>query len=194
MYTPHNLSKDGVLARYGDLNVVSGSSVQLQFALVESATSKPAMVRSLAFSIVALDTGAHGQSEFVTTKGFSNAHVSSDTEIERRDNTDGSSTFKGTSFGDLNDVPSDPKKLSKLARARTVSFLFEDVSTFDITFGVTAGRYDQVVGRNFLFAGESSLLMNCPVNASITTTTSTTTTTVTTTLTATKPADRKSVV
>ena len=41
--------------------------------------------------------------------------------------------------------------LSKLARARTVSFFFKNLSTIDITVGVIAGPYDQVVGIHFLF-------------------------------------------
>lgn len=77
------------------------------------------------------------------------AHVSS--EIERSDNNECGSVFKGTIFGDLIDVTSDPNTFPKLARAIPVSFLFETVSTSEITCGAIAGPYDQVVGRHLFF-------------------------------------------
>merc|ERR1712054_167320 len=62
--------------------------------------------------------------------------------------------FQATVRGFGCDNPQDPKQLNGVMRARSVMFEFEDVGCLDIEYNVD-GFYEEISGRNFLFAGAS---------------------------------------
>ena len=69
-------------------------------------------------------------------------------------------TFRSGRQGGGNNNPGDPGALTPVQKRKTVSFLFEDVSSFTATLAVGRGRG----GRNILFAGDSNLV-DCSAGA-----------------------------
>lgn len=97
---------------FGNINLMSDTSLGLDFTIVKSGTSDPAMVASTVFSVTDMDTGHEGQTEFVTTKGFSKVHMTKDTQIVRVENKDGTETFSATRYGGMSDNPENPLKMT----------------------------------------------------------------------------------
>jgi len=143
---------------FGQINVLSGTRVNMEFAIVFSGTQKPAKVSSLILSILDLVEGCGGRTEELTAYHFASAYVTSDTELRRFDNPDGSSTFKASTRGGRRDNPKDVMKMSKKQEKRTVSFEFTDVEAWHITFAVGGPPRG---GRNFMMTGSSELMQAC---------------------------------
>jgi len=76
------------------------------------------------------------------------------TEIEVTDRGGNEFEFQGTVRGFGCDNPQDPKELNGVMRARSVMFEFEDIACIEMTYNVD-GQYEDISGRNFLFAGAS---------------------------------------
>jgi len=76
------------------------------------------------------------------------------TEIEIEDRGSNVFAFQATVRGFGCDNPKLPKDLNGVMRARSVMFEFENLSCLDIEYNVD-GLYEDISGRNFLFAGAS---------------------------------------
>jgi hypothetical protein len=161
-YTAHKNKRNTVKGHFATVNMESGTQVGLLFTILESDTMKRMPVESLIFSILDMDDGPHNQTEEATLGSFSNYHVTSDTEVSIHENADGTTTFSGTQFGELRDNPSTAETLNPLQKTRAVSFRYDNVSQWRVHLNVTGT--DHHTGRNFLFAGESSLMQDCPIS------------------------------
>ena len=76
------------------------------------------------------------------------------TEIEVTDRGSNVFAFQATVLGFGCDNPQDPKELNGVMRARSVMFEFADIGCIDLEYNVD-GPYEEISGRNFLFAGAS---------------------------------------
>jgi len=157
-YRPANTKHNGVKGDFGSINVLCGTHTNFDFSMVLSGTQNPTKVASMILTILDLDEGWKGRFEEITADHFARAHITSDSELRRYDNPDGSSSFKSSTQGGLADNPTDAMKMTPKQKSRTVSFEFTDVDSWHLTF---AAGGPQRYGRNFLLAGSSELMQPC---------------------------------
>jgi hypothetical protein len=169
-YTPNMLNPSGGVLRngyrqgFGVINIASGSSVNLEFTLLDSATG----AESPDSFVVTFFDGDHGMShesrEVMTVNGMSNFIVHDLTELEITETaTDdaslasgvGVATFTSTLRGSKEDNPVSPFSLSGLQEKRSVEVYFENKAKFTANFAATG--YVNPQGRNMMFAGASTL-------------------------------------
>lgn len=169
-YTPNMLNPSGGVLRngahggFGVINMASGSSVNLEFTLKDSATGS----ESADSYVVTFFDGDHGMShesrEVLTINGMSNYIVDDDTELDITEtavddaslsNGVGVATFTSSLRGTKEDNPVSPMSLSGLQEKRSVEAYFENKSKFAVSFAATG--YVNPQGRNMMFAGASTL-------------------------------------
>jgi len=169
-YTPNMLNPSGGVLRngirqgFGVINMASGSSVNLDFTLTDSATGED----SADTFVVTFFDGDHGMAhesrEGLTISGMSNYIVDDDTELEITEtatddaslaNGVGLATFTSTLRGTKEDNPLSPMALTRLQEKRSVEAYFENKASFSVT--LTESGYVNPQGRNIFFAGASTL-------------------------------------
>jgi len=169
-YTPNMLNPSGGVLRngirqgFGVINMASGSSVNLDFTLTDSATGED----SADTFVVTFFDGDHGMAhesrEGLTISGMSNYIVDDDTELEITEtatddaslaNGVGLATFTSTLRGTKEDNPLSPMALTGLQEKRSVEAYFENKASFSVT--LTESGYVNPQGRNIFFAGASTL-------------------------------------
>lgn len=171
-YTPNMLNPSGGVLRngaregFGVINVASGSSVDLTFSFVDATDGSPKTLSSTVVTFFDADHGmAHESRESLTIRDMTSFAVDEDTTLTLLD--DGASavaqangvaevTFQSTLRGSKEDNPVSPLSLSTLQAKRAVAALFENKSQFRVTLSETG--YVNPQGRNFYFAGASSLI------------------------------------
>jgi len=169
-YTPNMLNPSGGVLRngarqgFGVINMASGSSVNLDFTLKDSASGADSP-DSFVITFFDGDHGmAHESREVMSISGMSNFIVDEDTELEITETaTDdvslsdgvGVATFTSTLRGTKEDNPVSPLALSSLQEKRSVEAYFEDKAKFAVTLGESG--YVNPQGRNIFFAGASTL-------------------------------------
>jgi len=100
-----------------------------------------------------LDHNILGQAiESISVTGYTAYSLTSPTDVGI---VNGS--FTSTVYGSGADNPTDPLSLTDEQRRKSVSFLFENVASFQATYSVTNGG----TGRNFFFAGRSNIPPEC---------------------------------
>jgi hypothetical protein len=114
-------------------------------------------------SVFDLDEGPDGTAkESVTAGGFENDYMMDFTTLRTADLPDGRRQYSSTTHGRGTNNPSDPFDLSEVAAAHTVSLDYPaGLSSFTLNYAVTKAADKELrpdyMGRNFLFAGASSL-------------------------------------
>jgi hypothetical protein len=173
-YTPNMLNpsggvlRNGVTEGFGVINLASGSSVDLTFSFVDSRTGAASTRPHTVVTFFDGDHGmAHESRESITIKDMTSFVVDDSTSLTLLD--DGASavdqangnaevTFQSTMRGSKEDNPVSALSLSNLQAQRAVAALFEDKSQFRVVLSETG--YVNPQGRNFYFAGASSLICN----------------------------------
>jgi len=171
-YTPNMLNPSGGVLRngaregFGVINLASGSSVDLSFMFVDSSDGS---LKTLPSTVVTFFDGDHGMAhesrESITIKDMTSFAVDDSTSLillddkaSAVDQANGAAevTFQSTLRGSKEDNPVSPLSLSNLQSQRAVAALFEDKSQFRVVLSETG--YVNPQGRNFYFAGASSLI------------------------------------
>merc|ERR1719215_2227643 len=169
-YTPNMLNPSGGVLRnglregFGVINMASGSSVNLDFTLKDSASGQD----SPDTFVVTFFDGDHGMAhesrEVLTINGMSNFIVDENTELDITETAVddaslssgvGVATFTSSLRGTKGDNPVSPMSLSGLQEKRSVEAYFENKSKFSVSFAATG--YVNPQGRNMMFAGASTL-------------------------------------
>jgi len=169
-YTPNMLNPSGGVLRnglregFGVINMASGSSVNLDFTLKDSASGQD----SPDTFVVTFFDGDHGMAhesrEGLTINGMSNFIVDEDTELEIDEtatddqslaNGAGAATFTSTLRGTKEDNPVSPLALTGLQEKRSIEAYFENKASFSVT--LSESGYVNPQGRNIFFAGASTL-------------------------------------
>jgi len=169
-YTPNMLNPsggvlhNGVRQGFGVIDMASGSSVNLDFTLKDSASGADS-ADTFVVTFFDFDHGmAHESRESLTINGMSNYIVDEDTELDITETAAddaslasgvGVATFGSTLRGTKEDNPVSPLALSGLQKKRSVEAYFENKASFSVSFAATG--YVNPQGRNIMFAGASSL-------------------------------------
>ena len=123
----------------GQIAIKAGSSVLLEFQVVDSSSGEPYEVSDLAFTVLDLDTGKKGKgAESVEVCGSNSAMVSEGTELSQAV-ANGCTKFTATTVGNGADNPSSPVDLDLQQAARAATFGFTATPSFRARFEVGNG-------------------------------------------------------
>jgi len=156
-YIPHNSSRNGAFHKLNQINLKSGTSVDLVFKFIEKVGGEydEAETPDFAFSVLDLDHGSlKGAKEIVRVKGAAYSNVTDDTECRLI----GESAYEASEEGTIADNPRNPFWLTDLQKRRSVSFTFKNVAKFRVTLEVTDPVPEKDTGRNFLLAGATNVI------------------------------------
>lgn len=177
-YTPdnagRNVLRNGLLAQINvAFDLPSGGAEnytvtdgRLNFAFVDSELGTPVVLPRFFFTIVDIEQGSDYAPESVHLSGFDNYYLDPGSHVAVQEEG-GVTEFRSTSWGARCDNPNDPMNLVVTTcrgdtvnqRWRTVLFEFSNKASFDVRFQASCFRARACRGgRNFLFAGRSSLL------------------------------------
>lgn len=162
-YERFHKSRNGLNGRVGKINLYHERDVDLRFSFVDAETDEPVTMGAFTLSVFDLDEGPDGTAkETITAGGFSSDYMMDFTSLRTSDLPDGRRQYSSTTHGRGTNNPSDPFDLSEVAAAHTVSLEYpEGLSEFTLNYAVTKAADKELrpdyMGRNFLFAGASSL-------------------------------------
>lgn len=156
-YTAYNISKNGVVGGFGNLNFQSGIEAHLNFRFIDTNTGKLFTPDPFFLTIFDLDKdrkniGVETIKVPQATKFFRHANT---TVVQ---NADGS--FSGTDRGKTSDNPrGDPQApdLTGKQKEEMIAFQMPSLHTFTVIVKTSSGTK---FGRNIMFSGSSTL--TCP--------------------------------
>jgi hypothetical protein len=140
------------------INVKDENSVDLKFQLIDHETGEPFMLDRFFFTMLDFDNNGKKVVEWVAADGFQAYYVTESTQVEVSQGLGNKHVFRAKKHGGLGDNPMHPFGLTRKQANRAVAFLFTYTSEFTVTLGVDWNDYQSAIsGRNFLFAGMSSV-------------------------------------
>ena len=150
---------------FGNINIQTDTETTFLFSFVDSNTDAPIVIEAFLFSFFDLDEGNNGNAkETLGIAGFEEYTVTDNTQLvidEAADFATMMSTFTSSVQTQQMDNPNDPNNLTSNQEDKSVTFLFKNLSEFTVHFSVTPAD-GNVQGRNFLFAGVSSIILSPP--------------------------------
>ena len=159
-YTPLSPAANTLSEGFGQINVATGTSVALRFALVATGTNTPVTAARLDFSLFDFDKGS-GTSEreetMVPSSSYSAYTVDLDSQLHVMADAV-TTTVRATKQSSSANID-DPKALDAEERARTIQFTFRDVvvgDDFKVAEALGGG------GGLLSFSGASMALPKCP--------------------------------
>jgi len=162
-YERFSRSSNGLNGRIGKINLFHERDVDLRFSFVDAETDAPITMGGFTLSVFDLDEGPDGTAkETITAGGFSSDYMMDFTSLRTADLPDGRRQYSSTTHGRGTNNPNDPFDLTEVAAAHTVSLEYPaGLSEFTLNYAVTKAAEKELrpdyMGRNFLFAGASSL-------------------------------------
>jgi len=142
-YTPCDAGANGAAShRMGSISVKSGTSVDLQFALVNTDSGAPMAVEDLAIKLFDLDQGEGGKSsELVSGKGFTEFQVVHGSAIVSATDPNGITMFHAgaTEVG----MEHDPRNATSESERRSVTLVYKHVSRVELSLEVSPGSLCQ---------------------------------------------------
>lgn len=162
-YERFRRSTNGLNGRVGKINLYHDGNVDLKFSWVDAETDEPVTMGQFTMSVFDLDEGPDGTAkETLTAGGFTSDYMMDFTSLRTADLPDGRRSYASTTHGRGSNNPSDPLDLSEVAAAHTVSLEYPaGLSEFTLNYAVSKAAEKELrpdyMGRNFLFAGASSL-------------------------------------
>lgn len=163
-YVPCMAYRSGMHGSFGTVNLANGENVNLVFTFIDAITDEPIAMPGFHFSFFDLDQGKEDEAqEFLITSGYSKVHLMEPSSVKQRTLPDGRTEFKSSKQGGFKTNPTDPTSLTQSQAEQSIQLEFPPgASSVEVELQITNGRR----GRNFMFAGMSSLAF-CNVDASI---------------------------
>jgi len=163
-YVPCMAYRSGMHGSFGTVNLANGEDVKLVFTFVDAETDEAIAMPGFHFSFFDLDQGPNDAAqEFLTTTGFTKVHLMDPSAVKMVQLPDGRTQFKSSRQGGFKTNPTDPTSLTSSQAEQSVQLEFPPgASSVELDFEVTNGKR----GRNFMFAGMSSLAF-CNIEASV---------------------------
>jgi len=138
--------------------------VDFQFSFFEAGTSTPLQLAEIHLSLFDLDGRTEDWGiEFASSKGYSGYVTDMTPDLSASRLPDGRTQFVGSGSANNLANPRSPESLTEEQRKNSVMYFFQNVSSFELTFGVeqapswsSAGS-----GRYMFFSGTSALNDRC---------------------------------
>lgn len=171
-YVPMNVSENGVVDKLGQINVKSGTSVDLMFKFQDTETHNPVRLPEFYFTLLDIDQSDGQRRERIYASDYVGDVRADIQDFDAELLPDGRTLYKSQKVGGRWDDPDDPERLSIVVdkkdpshtvdqNQRSVMLVFRQRSQFVLTLEVTQDGDAEPEGRNFLFAGKSSLIDFC---------------------------------
>lgn len=175
--TPGNGGNGKTYGSMGTINVLCGTSVNLNIALVDE-DNNPVIAEEFHFTILDLDNSKNAKlKETWYVEGIAGYSVDPNAEINITQLEDGRTAFKAEGQGFGCDNPTDPADLGVITcgegvnaghsidqRLRAAMVVVKDRSSFNVGLECTC-RGECESGRNYIFSGDSALVTFCPASA-----------------------------
>lgn len=155
-YVAFKSDRNGKKGVYALINMAKGTTSTFDFSLTYTDDGQPAAIDAFYFSVLDLDEGKHMKlREGVSVAGYASSYLTEDTEIKTTTQGNGVVLFESSMPGTGRDNPSNPELLNERQKNRAATFLFDRATTWQVQLSVGSGPPS---GRNFLFAGKSSVV------------------------------------
>jgi len=160
-YRVHNPTQNGLLGKFGQINIVDDTEVTLKFSLVLAGTDIPFNITAtekLVVSVYDLDSNNGVDHEYVQfLTGVASHSVTANTTVEVSGNDgDGSLYAQSGRAGDFADNPTDPLAMTQLQIDSKISVTYVGKSSWELVWGHKGAKPTKKEhGRNILFAGRS---------------------------------------
>lgn len=155
---------NGLNGEFGQINVLSDTFVDLKFEFIDTANNDSLYeIDAFFFTWFDLDFNKNGnrvETVEVEDTYFTFFLTPNTTVLEIPNIRPNFTGFQSTIFGDASDNPSDPENLTELQESKSVTFVYLNTSSFCVR--LCTGGPPNEFGRNFLFAGFSSVVFSPP--------------------------------
>ena len=158
-YTPYTNKNNGigVGGEFGMVGIRTDSDVKLKFTLKDQNTGKPVTIPGIYFTIYDLDLAAgKGGMEYVDLCGASEL-ISTEYSSLSEEKNGKCQRYTATEKGTLQDNPTKSADLTYEQKARSVTAMYQQMSSFTMDLGATGMKSGRHHGRNFMFAAEAPL-------------------------------------
>jgi hypothetical protein len=153
-------TNNGLLGKFGQVNVRGDSSAEFTIRLVDAGTDKLYDIRKdqkVQFSVYDFDRAGNRVSEhefaqFKTPVASYSVVEGATVEVEG-DGSDGTLYVQSGRAGSAADNPTDPLKMTPIQQQSKISVTYVGTAEWKIVLGDKGGY--ELAGRNFLFAGRS---------------------------------------
>jgi len=157
-YHAYDITRNTVRECFAVINMLKGTTTKFVASFVVVGSEQRQFVSNQYFSILDLDCSATGAESLTLDRGFTKYFLDPLTELgvmygsgEGGGSTAGQVSFVATTIGAGSD---NPPPVEQIQRKRTVTLLYMGKASFAFTLGVTNSKR----GRNFLFAGKTTLV------------------------------------
>jgi len=155
---------NGISGQFGAINVAPSNASSdytgasdFKFSFMAPGTNTPVVVEEIHMALFDLDKGSDACTEFTTSKGYTGYVTDIFPSVIASRLADGRTKF-GAVIKSLPN-PTTPNALTVQQRQNSVMYFYNQVSSFELTFG-TEGAVANA-GRNLFFAFESQLNDRC---------------------------------
>merc|ERR1711957_709033 len=154
---------NGVLGKFGQVNIRGNTDVKLKFTVVKAGTDIPADIapeQTIFFSVYDLDTAPPGKGyEFVDFTTPVDSYSVTKTSTPRIQGNEAHLVATATRMGTGLDNPTDPLSMDQVQLDSAIWITYKGRNTWGMTFG-EKGNVKGKGGRNLMFAGRAQ--GDCP--------------------------------
>lgn len=165
-YDPANTANNGLNGEFAQVNIRGGSTTRFRFQFLKHGTDDPVHMDWTMLSMFDLDEAKPKKNkktgqirpqyrETLEVKGFATHFITEHSEVQLTQLGAKWYQYTSSTKGSGKDNPTDPMALTEQQKNRAVTFMFHDISAFDARF---EAMKPTKTGRNFLFAGKSSVV------------------------------------
>jgi hypothetical protein len=155
-YKAFNPSRNGILGGNGQINLKSGSEVNLKFTFVEGGTNTEHVMPRFYMTFSDLDERHGGtERERIKVSGFDKFYTNDDLALVN--DSAGIPSFTSSDYGNYDDNDFSPDSPDPVQLSHAVTYLFTNRASFNAVYTVESEK-TMNKGRNVLFSGISQLV------------------------------------
>jgi hypothetical protein len=158
-YSTPAATNNGAEGAFGIINVGRDSQTTFKFSFTKVGTHTPVRLNEIHMAIFDLDGTAETGIEYASSMGYKGYVTDENPSVVASRLRDGRTKFTSTTARDNIVNPTDPKALTAEQRQNSVMFFYENVTTFQLSFGMEGP--DKPYNRNLFFAFGSDLDDRC---------------------------------
>jgi len=154
---PKAAAVNGIKGEFGAINQGQDATSDFRFSFMVPGTNTPVQLAEIHMALFDLDGTIGTGLEVAASKGYKGYVTDTQPSIVASRLPDGRTKFSASGLIRNIPNPSQANLLDPNQRQNSVMYFYQDVSSFDLTFGIEGGTF----GRNLFFAFESALNNRC---------------------------------